>query len=285
MKFFICIFLTIVFIACEKGNPVAVDNLDNSRYLGLPNTTREYESTTWMYEANSSIPYIKVPDSLYSKLSFDSVSIKNGVAKINKYQEVIIPKDTSYNKFKYYDPNTVYCQEKIITNEYKDLATELDCVQKGIPYNVSLGSYIDGTTFAENINGYFFQFNDSSKYYILKKPLYVGSEWIRDQWQYKADNGNYESIQILCKVISKEDITVKAGRYSAYKVEVTDFWVDLNYKILDEYEYYVPNIGLVLTESDMNLYSTTLTPGGPSTTIFFRQKVRLELISVNFINN
>ena len=285
MRTIFCLLLSLVILSCEKGNPIASDNSIDEKYLGLPTTTREYISTTWMFEPNTSTPFIKVPDSLLQKMSFDSVSIRAGVVKIYNYQEIVIPKDTSYNKLNYYDPNTIYCQIKTQTIDYRNLETELDYVKNGKTYTGSTGSHIDGTTYAENANEYFTQFDDRSKYYLLKKPLSVGMEWIRDQRQHKTDNGNYELFQTICRVVSKENITVKAGNFAAFKVEVSSYWVDLNYKKVNKYEYYVPNIGLVLTKSDRNLYRTTLTTGGSSTTIYFRKKERIELNSISFMGN
>ena len=76
--------------------------------------------------------------------------------------------------------------------------------------------------------------------------------------------------------------TIKAGKFSAYKIEVINHWVDLNFKSVRKYEYYVPNVGLILSESDGNIYRTVLNNGG-SNTIYFRQKERTELVNYNFI--
>lgn len=285
MKYLTYFLLCVVVIGCDKDNPIASNVYEYDKYVGLPNTTREYQLTEWQYEANTSIPYVKVTDSLFKYLSFDTTAIRGGVAKINRYQEIILSKDTSNNKLKYYEPLTVYTQIKNVTVQYWELSAEMENVLKGKPYSPTLGSYIDGTTIIENKWEVGSQFDDTSKYYTLKKPLYIGLEWIRYQWRYKAANGNYETNQIVCKVVSKEDVVVKAGKYSAYKVEVSSVTPEINFNSLQYIEYYVPNVGLVLKEYDGNVNRTTISSDGTSNTIFLRIKTREELVSMKLINN
>jgi hypothetical protein len=204
-------------------------------------------------------------------LSFDSSSLKNGIIRYERYKEEVIIRDTSFNQSTYYSPSIHYYQKRRIELEKRHLEFELAYASRGeiIP-SLSLGSGIDGTLFVENETELYTTYSDTTKYITIKKPLSIGLEWIREKRQYKNNNGVYETFQQDCKVISNEEIIVKAGKFNAYKVEVSNNWVDLNYKAVRNYEYYVPNVGLVLLEWDMNINSYN---SNSDSTIYYRQKI------------
>lgn len=283
MKTLFIISLAVLFISCNKDNSLSPSNLTSPSYLGLANTTREYESTTWEYNANTETPHYNVPDSLIKKLSFDSSSLKQGLVRYERYKEILINRDTSFNQLTHYNPSIRYFQKRRVDLEKRDLEFELAFAKRGeVVPNLSLGSGIDGTLFIEDESELYTSYNDTTKYIAIKKPLEIGLEWIREKHQYKNNNGVYETFREECKVISKEEIVIKAGKFTTFKVEVSNNWVDLNYKAVRNYEYYVLNVGLVLVEWDMNLNSyNTIT----NLTDYFRQKYRLELVSYSFINN
>lgn len=279
---FIVILVSLIF-GCDRDNSLSPTNSEFSDYLGLVNTTREYESFTWEFIANTEMPYHVVPDSLIWKLTFDSASLKKGLTQYQRYKEIVINRDTNFNQLTYYNPSTRYFQKRTIDLEKRDLEFELTYAKRGeIVPSLSLGTSIDGSLFVENVSEFYTPENDTTKYIIIKKPLEIGVEWVREKHQYKNNIGVYETFRQDCKVISKEDIAVKAGKFSAYKVEISNNWVDLGYKVVRNYEYYVPNIGLVLLEWDINLNSYN---SSTNSTAYFRQKYRVELSDYNFVNN
>lgn len=281
MKKIISILLAVLFIGCNQENSTSPTSDISHKYLGLSNTTREYEASTWEFIANTDTPIYSVPDSLVKKLSFDSISLKQGLVRYERYKRIIINRDSSFNQLTYYNPSIKYYQERTIDLDKKKLGSELDYAKRGLDVpKISLGSRVDGTLYIENETEYYTSFSDTTKNTILKKPLEVGSEWIREKRYYKNDKGVFELFQEDCKVVSKEEIIVKAGKFTAYKIEVTNNWVALNYKALRNYEYYVPSVGLVLLVWDVNLYSTNL-----SSTVYFRQKYRVELVNYSFVIN
>lgn len=284
MKYLLMFSLIFVLVGCNHDNTTSPIELLPKDYLGAPNTTREYESYSWMFKASSDSPYVYVPDSLINRLTFDSSSIREGLVSFSKHQQVVIPRDPSFNQLTYYNPKINYYQMKNISIEQRNLEDELYFISIGIPYSGSGGGTgIDGSLWVETSDSMYIQFNDTSKYIFLKKPLEIGSNWVREQHQYRAQTGGYQTFQQECTVLSNEEVNIAAGKFRAYKIEVVNHWVDLNYKSVRHYEYYVPNVGLILSESDSNVYRTIFSNGG-SYTIYFRQKERTELINYNFIN-
>lgn len=271
MKKVIILLLCFMLVSCNQDNPTSPIDEVNQSYLGNNNTQRDYETVEWMFEPNSSIPYIKIPDSLYSKLSFDTSLSKQGIYNLLYNTDIILPYKENH-------------QIKTI-NENHNLEMELERLSRNLTYHPGNSESIDGAIWIENENEMYLQFNDSSKYTLVKKPLFIGQEWIREKYSYVNEQGVIENFQQECKVIGKENIQIKAGNFNAYKIEVTNHWTDLNAKSRRNYEYYVPNIGMVLFESDGNVYRATAIGNGPTTIIYIRHKVRKELVSFNFINN
>jgi len=282
MKKLIFILLGIIFASCNHSNPVSPIISASDNFFGLPNTTREYERTTFMFQPDTNIPYIKVPDSLYKKLSFDTSQINQGLVDIYIYQEVVISPDTTFAIPSHSDFSINYYQIKTFDEEHEDLEDDLEFAKQGKTFpGISLGTSIDGTFWIENKKELYTQNNiDTANYIYLQKPLKIGAEWVRETNKYKNADGTYGTFQLECKVVTMQEVSVKAGNFLAYKIEVTNDWVDIGYKSIRDYEYYVPNVGLILMESDMNVYSTTL---GSGTTLYFRQVIRQELISYNFV--
>ena len=270
MKKIIILLLGFILVSGNQDNPTSpVDELNQS-YLGDNNTQREYKMVEWMFEANSNIPYIKIPESLYSKLSFDTSLSNQGIYNLSYDTEIILAYEQNH-------------QIKTISENH-NLEMELERLSQNLNYQLSKSESIDGAIWIEDEKEMYIQFSDSSKHIMLNKPLFIGQEWIREKHSYNEQGVN-KNFQQECKVISKENIQVKAGNFNAYKIEVTNHWTDINSKSIRNYEYYVPNIGMVLYESDGNIYRLTAIGNGPSTTIYIRSKVRKELVNLNFISN
>ena len=279
MKKLFFILLVIIFTSCNQNNPVSPIDSTTNIYLGSFSTMREYERTISLFQPDSNTPFITVPDNLYGKLSFDSTQINQGLVNIFKYQEIVIPRDTSFHNLT--SNSSEYCQIKTIDIENKDLETELEFAEQGKPIpEISLGISMDGSMWIENDNQLRRQSNDTTKYIMLQKPISIGDKWTRKINKYKNEDGTYGTFQLDCRVVSQEEVSVKAGNFLAYKIEVTNDWVDIDYKSISGYEYYVPNVGLILMESDMNVFSTTL---GSGSTSYFRQVIRQELTRYNFV--
>jgi hypothetical protein len=269
------VLLVIIFISCKK------DDYSNQTYLGKQNSVREYETTTWKYDVNSTMPFIKVPDSFYKKLSYDSILISEGLV-INAYTiETVIP----YN-----------IAAKIITKP-EVIKSSLNVVSEGQQYSLEdnlFNIFKDQkylTTIVKDVTGPWLEdsqqlsiiLSDSSSYTYLAKPLHVGDEWIRESRRYRNSNGVYELFQQECKVLCIERVIVKAGEFSAFKVEVMNHWVDIPSKSIRAYEYYTPDVGLVLKETDGIMSTLSIPLFGETTISTFHQKVRRELVNYSII--
>ncbi len=273
----ILLYLLFLLYSCSKEDGI------NLPYLGGLNTSREYEITTWRFEANTSIPYIKLEDTVYKHLSFDSAQISEGVVGKSHFTETLISYDTSYQILSDPDLASNSFMKREMGEQY-DLAIELECILNNRKYSNRHINQIDALSWFENGRKLSTFYHDGENI-ILKKPLSTGDEWIRDSYTYVTDNRTLETFQVECKVIDWTEVDITAGNFMAYKIEITHHWVDLNYKSIWGYEYYVSNVGLILEESDNILYETIIPlvgQGEPSTSCF-RQKQRKELINYNFI--
>ena len=265
-----------VLISCQKSD----DSIQ--MYIGKQNTIREYETNEWKYDViNTTMPYINVPDSYYKKLSYDSILISQGLVSNLLTTEKVNPYDiTSHNLS---DPELLKSVLEINTEgEQYDLEFDINSIENNREYSKSI--YAGRGLWKEDSKELSMIFSDTSKYTYLVKPLYVGSQWIRDSYQYK-DNGLNQVFQLECKVVGIEHVMVKAGEFSAYKVEVLNHWVDIPSQSVRAYEYYVPDIGLVLEERDGTLGEARIPPVGEGDPTFFtyHQKYRKELVSYSFV--
>jgi len=266
-----CIFLW----GCQKDDDVF------QCFLGKQNTVREYETTIWRYDLDSNLPFIKIPDSLYKKLAHDSTLISQGLVEYSLTTETVIPYDISYNLIK--DPETAQSALQIILEgQSYDLEQNLRKIELNTKYTyTTMGG--DCGIWIEKSNRLSEIFNDTTRHTFLIKPLSIGKEWVRESRKYKNSNGEYELFQQECKVLNIEHIKVKAGEFSAFKVEVTNHWVDIPSKSLRAYEYYVPDVGLVLEETDGIMSQASIPAFGEATISTFHQIKRKELVNYTFI--
>ena len=279
INFLLLLTIIVVLYSCSKDNSSPVLNQE---FLGNSNTYREYETTRWYLEANSNIPFLNVPDSLINNLSIDSAQISEGVVEKWYFEETVIPIDTaSYQNSSY--PELIKDALGISRSKiYIDIEDEIECILDGEEYIPNESNGPMGGAWVENNSIMGFLFSDELEIY-LKKPLYEGAEWIRDSNSYVNESGESKLRQTICKVVSQEHITVKAGTFLAFKVEYYDQITDLKSTSPPMYEYYVPGVGLVLKEYDMNIYRTIISTTGQTETIYLRTKFRKELVSYNFL--
>lgn len=275
---FLLTFIVILY-SCSKDN--SSPEL-NQEFLGNSNTYREYETTRSYLEANSNIPFLNVPDSLINNLSIDSAQISEGVVEKWYYEETLIPIDTtSYQNSSY--PELIKEALRITRSKlHIDIEDEIECIINGEEYNPNESNGTMGGAWVENNSIMGNIFSDDLTLY-LKKPLYVGASWIRDSNSYVNESGESKLRETICNVVSKEYITVRAGTFLAFKVEYYDQITDLKSTSPPMYEYYVPGVGLILIEYDMNIYRTIISFNGQTETIYLRTKFRKELVSYNFL--
>lgn len=266
-----CFFLT----GCQKDDAIF------QSFLGKKNTVREYETTVWRYDLDSNSPLIKIPDTLYKKLVYDSTLISQGMVEFSLTTETIIPYDLNFNIIK--DLETAESALSInLEGQSYNLEQNLRNLELNIEYTLAvIGG--DGGIWIENSNRLSQIIDESTKLTFLLKPLFVGKEWVRESRKYKNSNGEYETFQQECKVLSIEQIKVKAGEFSAFKVEVINNWIDIPSKSVRAYEYYVPDVGLVLEESDGIMSQAIIQPFGEVITCTFHQTNRKELVNYTFI--
>lgn len=166
--------------------------------------------------------------------------------------------------------------------QYYNLTEHLEALYDGLEYNgsysgVSSGTYIETD---DSINWISYPYGTGIE---MIKPLRKNNQWIKIEWEYiNSTTGNLETHNTSAKVIGEENITVKAGNFNAYKIQVDYNWPDLNYTVIAKYEYYVPNVGLVLEEWD-RINHIAYFNNGNTTTIVVREVGRNELVSYNII--
>lgn len=105
------------------------------------------------------------------------------------------------------------------SHEIRNLHEELDAISKGMKYHPISESCTEAATTAESAAELRAQFSDSTGIILLKKPLYPGLEWIRNQSSYQDQYGNRDTIRTICKVVGMQSVTVKAGTFAAFFVD------------------------------------------------------------------
>jgi hypothetical protein len=115
----------------------------------------------------------------------------------------------------------------------------------------------------------------------LKKPLYVDETWIR--YQVIDTSTGRLLYQTSAKVLGQVEIATKAGTFQATKLVLYSLSGSPP-ELSNEFEYYVPGVGLVLYEVDREVCRSIVRPqGGGYATICFRQVIRKELTSYNVL--
>jgi hypothetical protein len=177
-------------------------------------------------------------------------------------------------------PRAVYRQIDGQGSAYS-LADELEALSSGASYSPNtlyLGTIIfrDTTdaimTVAPN------QTPTSPSVTYMKKSLRIGDSWTRHKWI--DTSGTNMRIETIAQVVALTTVSVPSGTYSAYKVHLTTYHFNPDYHFDDGNEYYAPNVGLILKESDILLSQWN---SQTNQTVTFRQVIRQELLSVNVV--
>ena len=287
--FILSIYIILITICCSKNkNPFIVNFEQNNQttYIGKPGTERTYKIVEKWYHSNTTIPFISIPDSIKNDISLSDSFISCGVVRIMNYTEFVTSINTDYfnriNQGNQLRGIPLLFQEYPI-EEYRkvegdgtlyDLTDEIDHLCNNLiytPSNYGIGVEI----YHENQE----QLSRNFTRKILDLPILLDKEWIRYS---RVDSlGNIE-FEVTCKIIGIESVLLSCGNFEAYKLEVMDNWGNGG-KSLDCYEYYVPNIGLILEESDRNLGMITADSEGNISNSYFRLICRKELVNYNIL--
>lgn len=282
IKLFIAIIIAFLLSSCSDGNNPTSPSINNSIYLGGVGTERTYKETVSWLEIGSNLPFFNVPDSLITKVTLSEAQLQNGICEIMDYTEIVEYVDEDfYASWKFTLPRTNYIQFDGDGKIY-DLSCELDSLVNNKTY--SPGGFSTGHGVFKVFDYTIFTTNppDLQKQFpsvpYIKNTLQINDSWIR--YKFIDTTTNNSIIETVAKVIGKEEIQVTAGTFSAIKIKLTTYHFNPDYSFDDGYEYYVPNVGLVLKESDSDIYQWN---SKNNETIHFRQTKKKELISYFFV--
>jgi hypothetical protein len=262
--------LGIIFFGCSRDNNPVITEKEEINYSGDIGSERAYRITTQWFKLGSSTPFYDVPDSLISRIIFPDSLRLNGYIEI----EEIISRMTEMDS-EYYLKQDTTIPRKFYKNEFADwkkhsLIDEVTALMEGRDYSPS--------EFYNIIWGRWLETNKKlialSNIIYIEKPLEVNKMWVRDSGKVPDGSGGFSTYQSEAEVIGREEITTLAGSFLAYKVVVVTHWVESNMRLYGTYQYYVPNIGLVLEETKGTVVSSV-----NNQTIYYDQVYRKELIS------
>lgn len=282
--FFIASILLTFLVSCSKEeNPVNPISSGVPFYLGKIGTERIYDQTEKWFVPNTDSPYIHIPDSLRSQVPFSNEELEQGLVSKSRITQRIDSIDLLY--YAYWNLPYPYTEYKSLRGDGEgfDLSEFMLAVSTGRSYTGSFpgidwGTYIETDDSVTSIS---YPYGTGTE---LLKPLKINLEWIRNEWEYfDSTTVTIRTHNISAKVIDEVNVVVKAGSFKAYKIEVNYNWPDLNYTVLFKYEYYVPNIGLVLEEWDRIIYAAYFDQSGTHT-IRVREVGRNELVSYNILH-
>jgi len=279
--FLLLSFAVSIFDSCSnKNNPVSPITTNN--YLGGIGTERTYKENERWLQASSNLPYFNVPDTLLPRVSLDTTQLESGIVFIKNYTEFVKPIDDDfYTSWKLTLPREDYVQTKGSGNCYS-LANEIDSLQQNKSYSIE--NYGIGQDIFRIMDDAIMTVTspDLQESFpsvpFIKNKLQINDFWIR--YKFIDSTTKDPIIETVAKVISEGNIIVEAGSFTAYKIQLTTYHYNPDYCFEEGYEYYVPGIGLVLKESDMDVYQWNSIS---NTTIHFRQIIRKELVSFNFV--
>ncbi|KAF0148414.1 MAG: hypothetical protein FD143_2877 [Ignavibacteria bacterium] len=282
LKLFLAMLIVLITISCsDVNNPVGP--IESDPYIGSYGTERTYVETERWLEVNSNTPFVSIPKGFREKVSLTDKQIENGISQIKNYTEYVKPiLDDFYISWK-----LPLSRDNYIQNEGKgkcyNLVDELKMLQSAKSYSV--GNYqIGQDIYLKKIEAILtVQPSELQKQFpavpFIKYSLQIGDTWIR--YKFIDTTTSKSVIETVAEVVGRETINVQAGIFSAYKIKLKTYHYNPDYSFEEGYEYYVPNVGLILKESDMNVSQWN---SNNNQTITFRQIIRKELVSFNFIS-
>jgi hypothetical protein len=270
----------VLFVSCNKNDdplgPVNTSEFDPT-YLGKIGSVRVYSQEDRWYIAGTDSPYVNVPDSILGEIQLSRSDLRQGIVSRTKItQRVDTVAGWFYSAAQLVHPRNEYERLEELATGY-NLVNHLQALSTQSSYS---GEYSHGGGDYRESSDSLLGVSVGSSSIFLLKPIGQPTSWIRDQWTYyDSASAMYRSHNVSCRAIGQTSVSVSAGNFEAYKIEVTMNWPDLNYGVFWKYEYYVPNIGLVLEESDLLTHILTLSSSGSSSTITVRMVRRKELTS------
>jgi len=280
MKYTLVILLTILFLltSCRKeDNPIIVPVENVINYSGKVGSEKVFRITTKWLRLNTNIPFYSIPDSLINQISFPDSLRKQGVIEIGNLRLKTVAIDAEYyNKFKT-NLSKEYFKEEYADWTYQSLDEEYRTILTYRNYYPIDVHNVFWDRWLETPDSLVELFSIPSNSLILKKPLKEKSLWIRGSLKISDGNGGYATYQEEGEVMEYKEIKIEAGTFLAYKIAVVTHWLESNIRIYGTYEYYVPNLGLILEESNGILESSAKDLYGNK--VYYDQIYRKELIS------
>ncbi|MDE3057178.1 MAG: hypothetical protein KGJ59_04395 [Bacteroidota bacterium] len=278
-KNIVMLFISFVFFSCAKNSNITGVE-DNSTYLGGIGTQRTYIQTEKWLQLGTNNPVVVPPDSLILKVPFSQNEISSGVVIRDSLVETIAMIDsTYYAAWRLPPPREMYKTIRTTGIVYDLFGALYELVhgRNYEPIGISESNY---HVYAE-LPGKIIEVspNDtllSSKPPWLKVPLIVGDSW--ERLQYTSIFG---PAVISVRVSELKKVTIAAGTFEAYKLEVATKLSNPDSTLQIEYEYYSPNVGLILYETKRTAqvwygYDTI-------TLMSVDQVIRKELVSYSFV--
>jgi len=272
--------LCFLFISCShNSNPI--ETKESPDYLGSVGTKRTYKITGSLFKYGTSEPYYFVPDSLVSKLSIDTTQLKNGVCSIVTYTETISQiSDIYYTSWNLPAPRNSYIQVGGFQTFVYDLPNEIESLKAGKKYLPSGWASMGDIIYLNTVDALMTVSGSTTCPSVpyIKNIMKIGDSWIRYKW---IDTSALKmGIETIAQVVGLETVTVLSGTFSAYKIHLVTYHYNPNYSIDYGYEYYVPNVGLVLKELDEEAEQWD---SSTNVTSYFHRIVKRELVSVEYV--
>jgi hypothetical protein len=268
-----------ILFSCSKDfNPIFPVSEDI--IIGKIGTERKYIITEKWLNRPVATPFIIVPDSLQDEVSISQDELADGIVIITEITERITPMDqTIWDSLDIPIAHSELKYSSIDGHTY-NLESELKALMNNEnyqPINVN-----QSEIWYETTNALYHMTNDSESSNLLpwiKKPMQLNSTWICQQ-DINPQSGEIYN-QLYAKVLSQENVTVMGETLLAYKVSTS--YDENRLESSGQYEYYVPDIGLVLYTSDRIAFRTTISSSGDAQLIKFHKKVRKELVSAQIV--
>jgi hypothetical protein len=280
--FLAIILLLLLFISCNKeSNPV--DPNSSTSFLGAVGSERGYYTTEWWFKERSSLPYWVVPDSILPYVSLSDTLRRSGVVKTLDGSETVELMDSEYyNNWHFPQPCSVYRMTREFGYAY-DLIEELHALHEHQKYHqaysIKVNEWYETRTQIERLQP---ELPLTKGLPWVKKPVQLNDTWIRYQFNDTL-TGKYIH-KIIAHVESYDTISVKAGKFIAYKLTFINDYLGRR-DSLPVIEYWTSNVGLILSISDYPsyLYSCYYPLSGETDYYQIRRVIRRELTSVNIV--
>jgi len=263
-----------ILVSCEEST-----SEDQLTLIYKPIMEKEYQTTERLFNLGTSDTWILVPDTLLDYVDFTLAELDSGLANRSAIIEQTLLVDTSDASVRYEFEyrNTEYAPKKVVYeymgNQTYSLESAIQRLEQGLEYNAGWGWGL-GQFFYEDENG-LYTLHPEEDILLLQFPIDVGTSWIRSSMTLNAGLPNELTINDIAEVVSFESVSVLAGEFDAYKVVITPTYQTSGNQRPPTVEYWVENVGLILSERDYQKNSFTV---GESGTTSVRCIKRTELV-------